>query len=119
MPDRFSLVRWRDAETDPPEDYKVVKTDVGYAYVGHDRDWMLVSLFESMYAGHELAWPSVWCDPSPPGDDAPKADDLRSVLGYVEEMLAQVGPIRDENVVAFRRQVARLRRAIEEGSQEP
>ena len=86
MTDPVTLVRWRRADTDPPDDHRLVVTDRGFGRFmgprGLPRD-----------AGHGVVWfplrsdtewmfpqPSWWCDPQAPGEDALTTDDLRRAL---------------------------------------
>lgn len=66
MSDRISLVRWRDAKTDPPNHERYVWTDEGQA-VFFGRLWI---------TGDGYGTPTMWCDPMPPTQDALSFMDL-------------------------------------------
>jgi hypothetical protein len=92
MTDPVTLVRWRRADTDPPDDHRLVVTDRGFGRFmgprGLPRD-----------AGHGVVWfplrsdtewmfpqPSWWCDPTPPGGDALTENDLVWAVGAVDDL---------------------------------
>ncbi len=71
---RVTLVVWRDASTDPPPRDHDVWTDVGEAYC-----WGRNPVWEWTKPGMEAdCTPTVWCDPTPPGENAVTLDDLRA-----------------------------------------
>lgn len=95
--DPITLVRWRDARTATPKGIDQHWTDVGPVWFdAHARDWYVPDEFGSSMDPPEF--PSVWCDPTPPDDDALTLDDLRVLLTWA--------PSRSP-------EAARLRRAIE------
>lgn len=108
MPDvPVSLVRWRDAKADPPEEIGWYWTDKGALYC-YEKLWL---------DGEEVPtqlFPSVWCDPSPPdGDDPLGADDLQHVLMAAEAWGRTVNWLDTPGKGWHADAVARLRRALE------
>ncbi len=92
--DPITLVRWRDAKTDPPDgSHDLMWTDVGEGYFYREKG-MWYSEGYDMYPQ-----PSVWCDPVPPGDDPLTTDDLIDLAAdrmdeYIDTVEAQVERLR-------------------------
>lgn len=108
-PPVVTLTVWYPADK-PPKHDRIVVTDIGaaryrkgYRVPGEAFEWF----------DHDAGmadWPmdprpSVWCDPSPPGDDALRPDDLEDI-----ETVARGA----DSEATFDAVLARLRRAIEE-----
>lgn len=97
--DPITLVRWRDAKTDPPRTLAEKWTDRDGARMHVDmKRWVWMN-------GEEIGGPqpALWCDPVPPSEDALTLDDLRLALYVLER--ANSGKRLDA--------ADRLRRAIE------
>ena len=110
MPDapEVTLVVWPSAKTDPPGRYEQVKTDVGVAFLTIEGDWFAHD--------HSVVTPSVWCDPIPPGDDAPTVEHLTLAVAACElvaDDLERVSKGRSASIAVYRDAAARLRRALE------
>lgn len=76
MPDRrVTFAVWQDAKTNPPLRGELVRTDLGPAWLMHDGAWS--------GEDHFTVEPSVWCDPTPPGDDALTLEDLDDLYDFL------------------------------------
>ena len=71
MSDAVTLVRWRDAQTDPPEVAGNHATDQGCCYWNFD-GWLH---YTDRVMDPQPRW---WCDPQPPGDKPLTVDDLEA-----------------------------------------
>ena len=121
MPDAVTLVRWRDAKTDPPEEGEPAKTtNAGIlAYEEPLGGWCWTGSQGNRYLARPQ--PTVWCDPVPPPGDALTLDDLRAAAAFLNlygldqaERGTENGDRRKAVVDAV---VPRLRRAIDEATQ--
>ena len=111
MNNPVTLLVWRDAKTDPPENGSIRTTDEGRAqywdedgepgwYYGPDGDFLDPQ-------------PRWWCDPRPPGDDAPTLQDVANVTAAATYLVRYV-PSDDPNEVAeMAASAARLRAALD------
>jgi hypothetical protein len=106
-----SLVVWKDAVKDPPEEGRgEVWTDNGAMsyFAGAQPP---ATKWSNEWGAYE---PSVWCDPIPPTKDALTVEDVRGVM----EAAASALHPADEQNEPYRQSLARLRAALPEGGDE-
>ena len=118
MADPITIVRWRDAQADPPENEVLVHTDLGAA-----RYVQSLGRYSTACGGLLDGEPTVWCDPVPPGDDALTMGDLPELLrGLAQnDYMIDAGMLPDgrmlndaaDRIEALEAEVERLREAPE------
>ena len=108
MSDPITIVRWRDARTDPPKDNRQVWTDDGGMtyFEGAEppaRKW------QDEWPGAD---PTVWCNPVPPGADPLTLDDLRLILPAAQDTAARLRDIEHPDANEYAAALERVRNAL-------